>query len=225
MIREGNVRVRIIPARAGFTAPGITGSPTTPGSSPLARGLRGEQGHGVERVGIIPARAGFTPRPLPSSPSRGDHPRSRGVYSRRRASCRAGRGSSPLARGLLGRVPPHRALLGIIPARAGFTLGAGDHPPGRADHPRSRGVYGPGGPSSRSRGGSSPLARGLLVAQQRHQLVDGIIPARAGFTRRNWYPVGIAPGSSPLARGLRSVVMVLMVCLRIIPARAGFTPR
>ena len=111
------------------------------GSSPLARGL-----HCVDQCleihcGIIPARAGFTPAgswPRVRAP---DHPRSRGVYFRFLASRCFFRGSSPLARGLRRRRDHLGHLLGIIPARAGFTLRSRSHPGPRTDHPRSRGVY------------------------------------------------------------------------------------
>ena len=72
---------------------------------------------------------------------------------------------------------------------------------------------------------------------------DGIIPARAGFTRGmasprsiewdhprsrgvyspSWRPPLFQTGSSPLARGLRGVHRLDDKVLRIIPARAGFT--
>ena len=71
----------------------------------------------------------------------------------------------------------------------------------------------------------------------------GIIPARAGFTREDWRPVGqqadhprsrgvyisvvtdpnALTGSSPLARGLRDAEPSKRNLIRIIPARAGFT--
>ena len=94
----------IIPARAGFTP--HCGSPyprgqdhprsrgvylrlpreenSSPGSSPLARGLPHPPGtnHGEPR--IIPARAGFTGDSDDSRFLHGDHPRSRGVYPRER---------------------------------------------------------------------------------------------------------------------------------------------
>ena len=70
-----------------------------------------------------------------------DHPRSRGVYVYRAAYFVLNPGSSPLARGLLGFVSIQGRIVGIIPARAGFTewlaVGADAVP----DHPRSRGVY------------------------------------------------------------------------------------
>ena len=153
------------------------------GSSPLARGLLDGQelGEGEVRIiparaglphgwglrqccaRIIPARAGFTTRADGPRRASGDHPRSRGVYSRVLAGCPDDRGSSPLARGL---PVPGVGLLpggGIIPARAGFTI---THPLGRyipEDHPRSRGVYMRRRRSSSTAAGSSPLARGLPV--------------------------------------------------------------
>ena len=91
--------------------------------------------------------------------------------------------------------------------------------------------------------GSSPLARGLLNTARRYAPAVGIIPARAGFTRRtpvdgfrtpdhprsrgvyqlsdvHSEPVG---GSSPLARGLQGGCGGGGRRQRIIPARAGFT--
>ena len=174
------------------------------------------------RSRIIPARAGFTRlasagRPLPE-----DHPRSRGVYPCSWLGGRGRRGSSPLARGLPDRAFIWAVRARIIPARAGFTCSG---PPGSRscwDHPRSRGVYAVTTPGGYTVGGSSPLARGLLGAQDGAAGAVGIIPARAGFTvrtrerhrRTRDHPrsrgvygraVGgaYAPqGSSPLARGL-----------------------
>ena len=115
---------RIIPARAGFTAParvkggtsrdhprsrGVYWTCTSPrgrpaGSSPLARGLQpGDERTQIERR-IIPARAGFTDANAASFAHNSDHPRSRGVYG--------------LVRG--GPCTCQR----IIPARAGFTVSA-----------------------------------------------------------------------------------------------------
>ena len=91
--------------------------------------------------------------------------------------------------------------------------------------------------------GSSPLARGLPARPGVPEKPGGIIPARAGFTRRRSYRESIAwdhpcsrgvyrvcyspmhsqTGSSPLARGLRTGRPRARTCTRIIPARAGFT--
>ena len=172
-----------------------------------------------------------------------DHPRSRGVYRGHRRFYRAGRGSSPLARGLLRRRQISAAIAGIIPARAGFTIRGARTQGGGQDHPRSRGVYPPMRWACGRAPGSSPLARGLrsdallLVARL------GIIPARAGFTARRStcrWTAGDHPrsrgvydenpqvrpdpeGSSPLARGLPIGGGQGGQVLGIIPARAGFT--
>ena len=75
------------------------------GSSPLARGLRCGAPYPRALPGIIPARAGFTDHLHHCPCDRLDHPRSRGGYPRGNRMDRSGRGSSPLARGLLPRPP------------------------------------------------------------------------------------------------------------------------
>ena len=215
--------LRIIPARAGFTAlqnelegrmedhprsrgvyqstwKGISGEE---GSSPLARGLRRDNLCILNLSRIIPARAGFT-----------------------------------LARK---RLPQHK--IRIIPARAGFTSTATRRDMLNQDHPRSRGVYLK--PLRRILRilGSSPLARGLRLTEPSTNSLTRIIPARAGFTERGHmgiaakkdhprsrgvYPVTLLKsclkrGSSPLARGLLECVVVCACDRGIIPARAGFT--
>ena len=233
----------IIPARAGFTAPLVLPgghSPDHPrsrgvyvrsirqrnqvaGSSPLARGLLAQEGATKNVSGIIPARAGFTGRWLTVRPSM--------------------TGSSPLARGLRPIRPRCRSRSRIIPARAGFTRGPAARATARPDHPRSRGVYVSALSAALIPAGSSPLARGLPVAQRPVLEELGIIPARAGFTpspsttcpaprdhprSRGVYvdgPTlsGRGAGSSPLARGLRDALPVVDELRGIIPARAGFT--
>ncbi len=236
---------RIIPARAGFTprprrrhrlfrdhprSRGVyitrtIGPGGSPGSSPLARGLRIAVSKPTERERIIPARAGFTvPRP-PGRPLEMDHPRSRGVYVPPMRRAWAGKGSSPLARGL-----PEEP--GILPETS-------------EDHPRSRGVYTMNSFDSRSAAGSSPLARGLPRRPTSPADSHRIIPARAGFTPARpsargrpadhprsrgvyWRSTRTSQkgaGSSPLARGLPGTVPGSPAAGRIIPARAGFTRR
>ena len=171
----------IIPARAGFTFVPTFLSNTYEdhprsrgvyyneiglesvdmGSSPLARGLPSPDVNKQNDWGIIPARAGFTRVMQREGNYDRDHPRSRGVYVEGFCNRWSIVGSSPLARGLLGGLFQGVGAVGIIPARAGFTV-----PvllpvlPGR-DHPRSRGVYPPSRSLSRTASGSSPLARGL----------------------------------------------------------------
>ena len=152
-----------------------------------------------------------------------DHPRSRGVYHLPFTFYACGLGSSPLARGLphVTQHAPH--VLGIIPARAGFTFRDGlDCVAGR-DHPRSRGVYSVRYSSISIRPGSSPLARGLHRAAQPHVRRRRIIPARAGFTATSAATPSPAAGSSPLARGLHCHCEFKCRHQGIIPARAGFT--
>ena len=193
------------------------------GSSPLARGLPPGPPPPARRLGIIPARAGFTPRRGGTRRAGRDHPRSRGVYGDETDDTIEPDGSSPLARGLLRPGHGRRSGWGIIPARAGFTIGAGASPRLTQDHPRSRGVY-------RSWPGWASRA-------------SWIIPARAGFTgpahaagggsrdhprSRGVYEggppyAGRALGSSPLARGLLRRSFSAREKGRIIPARAGFT--
>ena len=253
----------IIPARAGFTrhAPGLAlrcadhprsrgvydsseaWAASSWGSSPLARGLRMEGPHRRHQQGIIPARAGFTPLPRGSNMCAKDHPRSRGVYIGTMVTQPVQAGSSPLARGLRSLGVSRSLAQRIIPARAGFTVGARGHPPGRADHPRSRGVYCAHLAKAAETRGSSPLARGLHPLLAGGRPVDGIIPARAGFTAGPTAPARVlrdhprsrgvyastAPasrassGSSPLARGLLRADGGLGGPVGIIPARAGFT--
>ena len=236
-------RMRIIPARAGFTGRGE--DPHRPpgdhprsrgvyawakiaaggrfGSSPLARGLPYHVSATRNFRRIIPARAGFTPSSRPPSPRTRDHPRSRGVYGRADSRGRWVGGSSPLARGLRDAEREGPPTERIIPARAGFTTASGRPVPPASDHPRSRGVYPAPAPPTGRLVGSSPLARGLQRLHVEGVRGEGIIPARAGFTKHRRHRerrVGDHPrsrgvyresmsqgrrggGSSPLARGLR----------------------
>ena len=213
------------------------------GSSPLARGLPWWIVSCSAMCRIIPARAGFTPQGGKDLSHGRDHPRSRGVYYSGSVPKRTMCGSSPLARGLPLRQAAARDQDGIIPARAGFTQLPPGGRDGPGDHPRSRGVYTETVSPRDGEAGSSPLARGLLGACNPERALNGIIPARAGFTRpdeglfshpgdhprsRGVYgrPGQGRPhgrGSSPLARGLRELRGVSGPHFRIIPARAGFT--
>ena len=135
--------------------------PDHTGSSPLARGLQSHCRRLQTALRIIPARAGFTPLRWGWRLRRQDHPRSRGVYPRRRPGPTSPVGSSPLARGLLIAYWFVLGVSGIIPARAGFTRRRLGATTGRADHPRSRGVYHTVSRWHLRLAGSSPLARGL----------------------------------------------------------------
>ena len=215
-----------------------------PGSSPLARGLRGMTALGGIVGRIIPARARFTDKIDDLLTKGKDHPRSRGVYTRQFGCAAHPIGSSPLARGLHAGRPCVAGPPRIIPARAGFTTRSDEAKHDSTDHPRSRGVYRRRPAAAQLLQGSSPLARGLLCAVARGWRWSGIIPARAGFTlvdatltyccRDHPRSRGVylttsersspGVGSSPLARGLHMETTQQGDAGGIIPARAGFAP-
>ena len=134
---------------------------------------------------------------------------------------------------------------GIIPARAGSTNGPPPTPRSCRDHPRSRGVDNSRRPSTDSGWGSSPLARGRPISVRAELNRHGIIPARAGSTRRRCGSTRQPPdhprsrgvdqhrelrellkyGSSPLARGRPGLKDSQQELVGIIPARAGSTRR
>ena len=231
------------PRSRGVYAPASPAAADSEGSSPLARGLPTRYLTGGHGSGIIPARAGFTERAAVRQAMLRDHPRSRGVYVIPGRVGGTELGSSPLARGLLAAGGNIWLRGGIIPARAGFTFGWELAGSGAWDHPRSRGVYGEGFEQAVSDGGSSPLARGLRLRAGGRDTGARIIPARAGFTRRDgWSRRGRRDhprsrgvyggemaahthlwGSSPLARGLLAGGHEPAAATGIIPARAGFT--
>ena len=107
----------------------------------------------------------------------------RGVYQGLAFSGALTSGSSPLARGLHLVHLRRMCGRGIIPARAGFTQVPAGGLLGEQDHPRSRGVYSRMTALAVVSYGSSPLARGLRARRLPHGVPEGIIPARAGFTR------------------------------------------
>ncbi len=214
---------RIIPARAGFTSfsypflygpkdhPRSRGVYTSPapqttcctGSSPLARGLLSVASGVPETVLDHPRSRGVYAARAALVRGREDHPRSRGVYTLIIRAPYHPDGSSPLARGLPPRDLASLTRRRIIPARAGFTAlwrgPAGPHP----DHPRSRGVYMIASAHMGSRRGSSPLARGLPGIRRWRRRRSGIIPARAGFTRRR-RSSRRSPRDHPRSRGVYS---------------------
>jgi len=107
------------PALIGFTpAPG--------GSSPHARGARGEQRVVIHLLGLIPACAGSTPSLLECGPGGGAHPRMRGEHDHPCGVVPRVRGSSPHARGARARHLLVERIKGLIPACAGSTAPAHD---------------------------------------------------------------------------------------------------
>ena len=191
------------------------------GSSPLARGTLVADPSPRLDGRFIPARAGNTASPSRRPNRNPVHPRSRGEHHWPEGAEWPEDGSSPLARGT--RIRRRRAGREerFIPARAGNTSQPAADRPVRAVHPRSRGEH----PSNTAWidlcGGSSPLARGTPLTNERRPGDCRFIPARAGNTCRcdaGEQPPTVHPrsrgehvsaaaggylinGSSPLARG------------------------
>ena len=152
-------------------------------------------------------------------------------------------GSSPLARGARARSQGVRQVLGIIPACAGSTRRSRPTARWPWDHPRLRGEHAAYGQTDVPFSGSSPLARGALIAPVAVALKRGIIPACAGSTDTKIYqdPMGEdhprlrgehrwvrrytkpGEGSSPLARGAHVEGGRAGAVGGIIPACAGST--
>ena len=233
----------LIPARAGNT--------TLPCSRiPIRRAhprSRGE--HFLVAIclylwaGLIPARAGNTWLEWCRCYCRRAHPRSRGEHCLSWWLVKMSWGSSPLARG----TPRLRQLnllsVGLIPARAGNTVGTFPNLFLLRAHPRSRGEHHGGFSEPHYQRGSSPLARGTRRVLLPEVWRLGLIPARAGNTvsslclRAN---TGAHPrsrgehfilsarllwrmGSSPLARGTLCWRSSSNARSGLIPARAGNT--
>ncbi len=138
-------------------------SATSGGSSPLARGTPTCWRWQSSPPRFIPAGAGNTHDVSALHGIRPVHPRWRGEH--RPAVAIAGRtnGSSPLARGTLGKRLANQCLWRFIPAGAGNTQTDRGGPGGASVHPRWRGEHGARGIKRLKSGGSSPLARGTRV--------------------------------------------------------------
>ena len=253
----------IIPALAGNTCPtrqhpattkdhprsrgeyGCHGSsfPGFGGSSPLSRGIHGEEDREGPIRRIIPALAGNT-QPIKNDRIPGwDHPRSRGEYCLGWGCLAAEKGSSPLSRGIPTVTAKPNGSGGIIPALAGNTLPWRVVSVTRPDHPRSRGEYQRGEFLVREFRGSSPLSRGIPRFCGIYSICGRIIPALAGNTAHRFhspphpldhprsrgeylisFPItSFLSGSSPLSRGILEFLVCTLIGVGIIPALAGNT--
>ena len=196
------LRCRFIPARAGntvHTSPAAAARSVHPrsrgehglraatvrlagGSSPLARGTRCVFGQSLWCLRFIPARAGNTALIGDDRPAVPVHPRSRGEHTLSSLVGAQSAGSSPLARGTRLRIGSVEWYDRFIPARAGNTAPGSRRAGRNTVHPRSRGEHPDRMKPLNSWGGSSPLARGTLVAQHDRGPLERFIPARAGNT-------------------------------------------
>ena len=150
---------RLIPARAGKTPRSTTTScPAAAhpracgenrlragrilrqaGSSPRVRGKRRRRSRVPGGVGLIPARAGKTSRRRSRGRPCSAHPRACGENLPRSTTQAACRGSSPRVRGKPPPSPARTPKSGLIPARAGKTVGVGVKRDDAGAHPRACG--------------------------------------------------------------------------------------
>ena len=152
------------------------------GSSPRMRGKPVRCVVDIVVLRIIPAHAGQTPCDERERRSRTDHPRACGANNDFPSNDSDPEGSSPRMRG------KHRSFsfvtlnLRIIPAHAGQTTLAWNHPNTTSDHPRACGANRRGSIPKPSVIGSSPRMRGKRPYRHTGQDADRIIPAHAGQT-------------------------------------------
>ena len=236
-------RLGLIPAHAGKTeVPGLDVG-ARQGSSPLTRGKRLGGRPLLLLLGLIPAHAGKTARAERIHAETTAHPRSRGENETSAPLWEIGPGSSPLTRGKRAQTRKRHTTHGLIPAHAGKTSSAPRLGVSPRAHPRSRGENPRSSNPTKARPGSSPLTRGKRLARLPQSIIQGLIPAHAGKTRRRIrgrYPHPAHPrsrgensnplsfivrsmGSSPLTRGKHHGERRGRRRWGLIPAHAGKT--
>ena len=216
------------------------------GSSPRARGTRGQKTGRRTRCRFIPASAGNTDTMRPRSlHAFGSSPRARGTPTRPPA-IRSWCAVHPRERGEhhLGAAGAGAGVR-FIPASAGNTTPPFKGARGGVVHPRERGEHGREHVQRLRALGSSPRARGTLLLVPHPATGRRFIPASAGNTPRtcrsmaqsavhprergeHWIstrPVSKSAGSSPRARGTRRPQPHRGGRRRFIPASAGNTYR
>ena len=241
--RRALPRSRAHPRAGGDDGGDVKTKNTASGSSPRWRGRRPAGRPVRPRQRLIPALAGTTPSRSVSPPSRGAHPRAGGDDVPISVPSELNSGSSPRWRGRprLRRGASREA--GLIPALAGTTLAGGvEEPPGKA-HPRAGGDDLPPPKGKGVTQGSSPRWRGRRLDVLGGEVLQRLIPALAGTTRRGRtgrgcrpaHPraggddtspqteMGLTRGSSPRWRGRRSARGGRSDGCGLIPALAGTT--
>jgi len=223
---------------------GVPGRPGSDvGSSPRARGAHQGLVRSDHRRGLIPAGAGSTTIPKTARSARGAHPRGRGEHDFVFRTMVDQLGSSPRARGALGRRPRWATGAGLIPAGAGSTSWQPRWTRSPRAHPRGRGEHYPDHMREDGLSGSSPRARGAQMLSGRPRPSVRLIPAGAGSTARSSTPTpprrahprgrgehplatrsrALVAGSSPRARGALVRLEARDRVGRLIPAGAGST--
>ena len=158
------------------------------GSSPLVRGPLSRLKLALDHAGVIPARAGTTAAYITKHHDTRGHPRSCGDHSIIPFLSGERLGSSPLVRGPRLKSDVKKPDFGVIPARAGTTSRPLRRQPEPRGHPRSCGDHENRTKELLGNRGSSPLVRGPHDGKVIGLGNAGVIPARAGTTRRNNRP-------------------------------------
>ena len=214
-----------------------------PGSSPRVRGTPDPNKARQIMERIIPAGAGDTLARLAARKDRADHPRGCGGHAGASRRPEGSGGSSPRVRGTPLRRGAARMAGRIIPAGAGDTSRARNHPAPQPDHPRGCGGHIDWVTTGKAEIGSSPRVRGTRGPSGTTRSERRIIPAGAGDTGSKFgesyvetdHPRGCGghstagrrsgrcAGSSPRVRGTPFRWLSARPGNRIIPAGAGDT--
>ena len=172
------------PRACGENSASAVGRPLVRGSSPRVRGKQGGQGRAPFLRRLIPARAGKTGAGLVEGLYYRAHPRACGENRAGQALDLECDGSSPRVRGKRSRGVAYDDPGGLIPARAGKTGPCPAASTNARAHPRACGENCRGGSRTGSCAGSSPRVRGKPDHVPQRVRTRGLIPARAGKTRR-----------------------------------------
>ena len=191
------------------------------GSSPPARGT----GVGAPLLPsvhrFIPACAGNGVTGITVAVRVWVHPRLRGERLHLSSPGHGSSGSSPPARGTVGRVAVELGAQRFIPACAGNGPRAPLGTCGPPVHPRLRGERRARWRVTDGPAGSSPPAQGTAGALAGHRRPGRFIPACAGNGHPSWTRWAMYVGSSPPARGTGQDRHRWRPLLRFIPACAG----
>ena len=171
------------PRGRGEHTPGVAQGIRCYGSSPRARGTRDDALEDGAPIRFIPAGAGNTRVPRRGNQYCAVHPRGRGEHLSNLYMVAILIGSSPRARGTLGKQGCDPVRWRFIPAGAGNTKPLSSVDEVGPVHPRGRGEHLSTRASISDSVGSSPRARGTLRPWRRLPADQRFIPAGAGNTR------------------------------------------